>query len=162
VPDLSSLIARYAETEIRYGGLPIKLAYRPAEVTGEVQQVVAQCGFDPEPMWEQLEQVLVGWDLTQDGEPIPTTVAGFRRVGWGISLACMRGVLNDSVNPTWVPTPTVPIRSPNGSSPTETSATPPTTTPPSSTPNGAASHPGSSPTYPTPAALSAGVHGSVE
>ncbi|HEV8639446.1 MAG TPA: hypothetical protein VG370_34995 [Chloroflexota bacterium] len=157
--DLASLIDRLAEVSVPYAGEQIRVIYRPAEVTGEAQRVVAQSGADPDPVFGVLERVVADWDLVSNGRPIPISQEGFRAIGFGVTLAILRGVLTDVLNPTWTRTARTP--SSNGSSPTASWDRPPTTSTSSSAPGGPASHPGPSTDSTAPPGVSAGVGGSV-
>ena len=162
MPDLASLQA--ARLEVAFGDATIVVVYRPALVTkatrDAVRGLVEQSDFDP--FFAELARVLLAWDLTSGGVPIPLTPEGFAGVGVSIIGSIMNAIVSDVSNPTWEVVATeAPIPSSNGSSPTASSVTPPTTTISSSPPNGHISTPPSWPDSPTPAIASAGTPGSV-
>lgn len=159
--DLASLKNRCAELPVEYAGETILVYYRPVDVTGEAQKALVQLGIDGriEPVYAQLQRILIAWDLTINRQPVPLTPEGFVQVGLGIVQLIYGSIIRDVGNPTWVASPPAPIPSFNGSSPTATSATPPTTSTSSSPPDGSTSPPGTSPDSPTPLAAFAGIPG---
>jgi len=159
--DLASLLAREATLEVAYAGEVLRVQYRPAEVTGRTQRALAQAGRDGEidPLLAELARILVTWDLTADGAPVPTTADALAALGLGLTMAVLQGVLKEVGNPTWAASPPSLTRSPNGSSPTANWAGPPTTSGSSSTPAGPASLPGPWRVPTTPTNASAGAAG---
>lgn len=162
--DLQSLLSRQAHVSVPIGGASIEVAYQPHLVTGETQRILAQlmANPDPDPLFRELERILIGWDLTDGGAPVPTTADGIARIGLQISLHTLQAIMRDAVDPKRVtsrPTILSPISS-AGSSPTESSGAAPITTTSSPPLNGQGSPPGISEASPTPQAAPAGASGS--
>jgi len=143
VPDLASLRAKCARLEVVYGGETIVVFYRPTLVTEETQAILRTLQLDGDfrPLFAELERVLMAWDLTSDGIPLPLTSEGFTMVGIGVVGQITNAIVRDVGNPTWVASPPSPTGSSNGSSPTASSVPAPTTSISSSPPNGHTSTP---------------------
>lgn len=162
--DLQSLINRVAHVSVPIGAESIEVDYRPDLVTGETQRIIAASGGNPnpDPLFLELARVVVGWDLTNGGQPVPVTIAAIAGLGLQISLQTLLAIVRDAGNPKAVTTraPMTTLLSSNGSSTMVGSATVPITTTSSPLPNGHTSPPGILPDSPTPASVFAGATGS--
>lgn len=167
--DLNDLLDRAADLAVPYGDAVVNVTYRPEAVTGDTQRVVHGLtrSSDADPLFAELARVLIAWDVTRGGVPVPLTVDGIASVGLGVTGAVLGAVLADAGNPTHraartrrVP-PGSPTPSSNGSSsPTSSAPAPAVTSSSSPPPNGPASHPGPSWGSTTPQPLSVGSAGS--
>lgn len=167
--ELADLAARTAHLSVAFAGVgTIEVDYRPDLVTGDTQTIIVQFTRtgDPEPLYAELARVLIGWDVTADGQPVPTSPDGLRSVPLEVTRRTLNAIMEDSGAPkATTPAPRMTMTSLRGSSPgsrpaeSSTPATSPTTTTSSPPPNGPASLPGPSPDSTTPPAVSAGVTG---
>lgn len=161
MPDLASL--QGARLEVPFGDATIVVLYRPSLVTKVTQDALRglQARSEYDPFFAELSRILIAWDLTSDGAPIPLTAEGFAGVGVSVIGSVMNAIVLDVGNPTWEAVETAgPIPSSNGSSKTDAWAPSPTTTISSSPPSGPASTPPTWPDSPTPVPPSAGTPGS--
>lgn len=167
MPDLAELRANLAELVYTYLGVAFTAHYRPVDLNDRTQAArrAMTADDDLEPMYAELARVVVDWDVTEHGEPVPTSPEGFKRAGIGVCIALWNALLLDMRNPTVAPgrRPAPPTGSSNGSRPAAVWAPGayPTTTASSSTPAGSASAPGSSPGAPTPPATPSGSSGAI-
>lgn len=163
MPDLLSVKRNCARLDVEYGPASLVVFYRPVEVDDQTHAALVGMHAAGElgPFYAELERLVVAWDLTADGQPVPTDAAGFRRAGVGICGKIINAILADVSSPTWGDPPSPGPQTPwsNGSSPTAGSDSPSTTTASSSPPNGWASHPGPSPDSTTPLAVPGGSRG---
>ena len=164
--DLARLAAGVAHVEIAYADELLALDYRPERVTGRTFGLLARAqrsqDLDLGALYADLAGLLVSWDLTEDGVPVPTDAAGLERLGMTLVGAILQGLLQDAASS---PTRAAAARTrgtaatSNGSSPTASSALAPTTTPSSPPPSGRTFIPPTSPASPTPEGPFAGVPG---
>lgn len=164
--DLARLAAGVAHLEIPYGDEALAVDYRPERVTGRTFGLLARAhaggDLDLAGLFAELARLLVAWDLTEDGVPVPTDAPNLERLGMALVGTILRAILADAAqNPTRAPA--TPRRATgatsNGSSPTADSVFVPITTTSSWPPSGPASTPPSSPASPAPDRPSAGVPG---
>lgn len=158
--DLQSLERGYGEVDVEWNGHSILVRYR-ADLNNRaliamkrvMVGVIALDGVtrfpDVEAIIDELIKVLLpidheegpGWDLTNDGEPVPITFDTIVDLPPGLPAAILGAVFRD-VND---PNRRKPSRRSRSGSPQEggsAAAASPTTTPSSATPNGQASLPG--------------------
>lgn len=165
MPDLANLRANTARLSFSYVGATFTAFYRPLDLderTQTARRAMAE-NDDLRALYAELARVVLEWDVSENGAPVPTTPEGFQSAGTGICLSLWNALLVDLRNPTLVPgwRPASPTLSSNGSRPTDAWAptASPTTTPSSATPSGSASPLGTSPDYPSPPVTSAGSSG---
>lgn len=148
--DLASVERGYGEVPVPYNGHTIVVQYR-ADIDGRsmraIQGVIVGVPTamdksvrfpDLDSVVAELARVLVGWDITRDGQPVPITQEEIRRLPADLPFLLLQTVVGDIHDPN--------RRRPShdGSSVGASSEpTPsPTTTASSTTPSGPASHPG--------------------
>lgn len=84
MPKLDAIAGSESTLTVPFGPDRLSVSYRPAAVTAALIEQLASVDQDApigDAVLRPLSQLLVSWDLTtNDGEPIPTTVDGLRRV----------------------------------------------------------------------------------
>jgi hypothetical protein len=165
--DLARLAAGVAHLSISYADETLELDYRPERVTGRTFGVLAAArrtgAVDLEALYAELGRIVVRWDLTDEGVPVPTDAAALERLGLALVGTILHAILEDAAqNPTRAEAtrPTGTVATSNGSSPTAPSALlVPIGTTSSSAPSGPVSTPPTSPASATPGPPFAGVPG---
>jgi hypothetical protein len=133
--DLAAIRDDVATTEAVYGPHAFLVRYRPSRYDDAFHQAFTEQSAR-ESINYYLTELLVSWDLTSDGAPIPTTPEGVATVSLPIKLAVVKAVEADVLNPTITAGQTPPTSAPTA---TSSSGTPPAA--PSATPNGPTAHP---------------------
>lgn len=80
MPDiLSAATTGTKERKVEWEGLVILMEWTPSRITGTaLEEVTSQQSAGA--VARLLEQVVVAWDVTAAGEPVPTTAEGFMSV----------------------------------------------------------------------------------
>jgi hypothetical protein len=166
MPSLDELEQGLARLTTTYKSISITFEYHPDRVGMNLQRAIASVTrppYDMGPICDELALVLSAWDLTRNGEPIPTTAEGLCSLPMGISSAIGREIMEDFHDPKSPLTPDQASASSTsslaGSQPAD-SATAQTSPTSSSEPNGQASIPLPSPASPIRVDASSGPVGS--
>lgn len=132
MPDLAQVRENAARLTFVYAGATFEVLYRPVDVNEQTDAALKGIrgeGGEMDRLYAELERLVISWDVTNHGEPVPPVVEGFRTAGVGICGRLMNAILGDVGNPTLAPAHAraSTTRSSNGSSTRASSAALPTT-----------------------------------
>lgn len=91
--DLNAIASKTATTEVPFLGETVRLDYRPALLTRDRLAALDAENVDEDTAATFLCDVLAGWDLTNDGEPLPITVEGLGKVPFPLLKEMMKGLV---------------------------------------------------------------------
>ena len=150
--DLDALEANRARLHVPYKDQELTIEYQPERVGMNLQRAWLRLGQPPhdvEPLLEQLATILLSWDLSRGGEPLPLTTDVLGALPVALTGTIAQNILEDFADPKSLrKTETASAsstRSRTTSTPAGDSATARTSRSSSSTHNGRESLRGSSP-----------------
>lgn len=102
--DIRSLSARSREISVEYAGEIIRVTYAPAKVTPAWERGFQEALKDEwrtRALVDALAEILVGWDLTEEGAPLPVTRESLARLPLDLLGAIFSAIMEDlRPNPT--------------------------------------------------------------
>lgn len=126
--DLAALRQRRATAVVEYHGEAFNVAYRPEKYDANMQAKMMQVSRSSEfgPLLELLMEMLISWDLTDAGQPVPITPETLGSLPLNLLAEVARAVMREAISgdpTTQTPTATDGSRSSNGSPPAASSVT---------------------------------------
>lgn len=101
--DLGDLLARVAEVDVDYGDGSFAVRYRPEAITVDlVEALGADEGDDVRRLAllvDVLARVVAGWDVTEEGIPLPVTPECLRRFPLRMLVAVVAAITADVADP---------------------------------------------------------------
>jgi hypothetical protein len=99
--ELSDLKVKRRSVAVQYDDEIINIEYCPGMVTPEYQSAMlalAKCDTNEDQVaaWEQILAVMVSWDITNDGEPLPITRETLGIMPTDLLIAIMQAITADA------------------------------------------------------------------
>jgi hypothetical protein len=110
--DISKLLNMTAKLSVPYRAEVVEIEYHCEKITPTYQAQLKKLAEDEAaetvdaPDAKLLSDLLVGWDISDNGEAYPPTFDNLKGLSFTFLATLARAILNDLVNPTHATTPT--------------------------------------------------------